>query len=101
DADARGFGLEDGIGGARRRDVDDGGFGAGGFDSFAYRIEDGEAEVFGAALAGGDAADVVGAVLEPLLGVEGSVFPGDALGDDLGVFGDENGHGDSSSWCLV
>jgi hypothetical protein len=56
-------------------------------------VEHGQAEVGGAALAGGDAADVVGAVLEPLLGVEGAVFTGDTLGDDLGVFSDENGHG--------
>ena len=55
-------------------------------------VEDGEADVGLAALAGGDAADHPGAVGDGLLGVEGSLRAGEALADDLGVLVDEDRH---------
>ena len=45
-------------------------------------VEDGQADVGRAALAGGDAADDLGAVGDGLLGVEGALRAGEALADD-------------------
>ena len=47
-------------------------------------VEDGEAEVFGAALASPDAADHVGPVLDGLLRVEGALLAREAL-QELGL----------------
>src|SRR5690606_15619432 len=55
-------------------------------------VEHGQAEVLGAALARGHAADDPGAVLDHLLGVEGALGAGEALDDDLGVLVDQNAH---------
>ncbi|GAB1395633.1 hypothetical protein MASR1M65_04100 [Saprospiraceae bacterium] len=46
----------------------------------------------GAALAGRDAADHLGAVGDGLFGVEGALRAGEALADDFGVFVDEDCH---------
>jgi hypothetical protein len=65
--DAGGDGLEDGVGRERRRHVDDRGVGAGGLHRVGDGVEDGHVSELLAALAGGDAADHVGAVGEHLL----------------------------------
>ena len=71
DGDAGVGGFHDGVGGEGGRDEDHGGVGAGGVDGLADGVEDGQAVgVFGAALAGGDAADHFGAVFEASLGMK-------------------------------
>ena len=54
-------------------------------DGVAHRVEHGQAEMGRAALAGGHAADDLGAVGQHLLGVEAADLAGDALDDDAGV----------------
>jgi hypothetical protein len=46
-----------------------------------------------AALAGRDAGDDLGAVVEGELGVAAAELAGDALDEDLGLFGNDDGHG--------
>ncbi len=84
--------FHDGVGGKGGRYVDDRGGGAGLVDGFADGVEDGEAVDGRAPLAGGDAADHLGAVVAGPLGVEEAGGAGDPLGDDFGVFIDQNAH---------
>ena len=58
----------------------------------AHRVEHRQAQMRGAAFAGRDAADHLGAVGDGLLGMEGALVAGEALADDLGVLVDEDGH---------
>src|SRR5690606_9495623 len=99
DLDAGVCGLEDRVGGVGRRHVDDRGVGAGLLDHVGDGVEHGQAEVLGAALARGHAADDPGAVLDHLLGVEGALGAGEALDDDLGVLVDQNAHGGVCSFA--
>ena len=71
-------------------------------------VEDGEAEVFGAALASPDAADHVGPVLDGLLRVEGALLPREALADDARLLVELHvdvgrvvrGHGPRGQGCM-
>ncbi len=93
DGDAGVGGFHDRVGREGRRDEDHRGVGAGGVDGLADGVEDRQAVgVFGAALAGGDAADHFGAVFEAAFGVERAGGAGDALADDFGFFVDEDAH---------
>jgi hypothetical protein len=74
---ARVLGLENGVGGKRRRNEDHGRVGAGLGHGVGHGVEDRPALVRGSALAGSDAADDVGAVFGAALGVEGAFFAGD------------------------
>jgi hypothetical protein len=56
------------------------------------RVEDRQAQMRGAALAGRHAADHLRAIGDGLFGMEGALRAGEALADDAGVFVDENGH---------
>jgi hypothetical protein len=85
--------FEDGIGRERRRHVDHRGVGAGFAHGIVHGVEHRQADVRAAALARGHAADQFGAVFEHLLGMEGALLAGEALGDDLGVLVDQNAHG--------
>src|SRR5690606_22363912 len=82
----------DGVGRAGRRHIDDRSVGAGRLTRFRHRIEDGQAEMRLATLAGRGAADDLGAIGERLLGMESTVLAGETLGDDAGLGADENGH---------
>ena len=82
----------DGVGGARRRNVNDGGVGAGFGAGLGDRVEHGQVEMGRAAFTGRNAADHFGAIGEALLGVEGRRLAGETLGDDFGVFVDQHGH---------
>src|SRR5690606_18896754 len=84
--------FEDGILAERSRNVDHRSVGAGGFHGFLDGVEHRQAEVGGAALAGGHAADHLGAVGDGLLGVESALATGEALADDFGVFVDQDAH---------
>ena len=55
-------------------------------------LNTGMSEMALAALAGGDAADHVGAVALHVLGVEAADLAGKALDDDAGVLVEQNGH---------
>src|SRR5207245_2121312 len=74
--------LHDRIGGKGRRHEDDAGLGAGLAHRAFHRVEDGQAEMRLAALAGGDAADQLGAVALHVLGMEAADLAGEALDDD-------------------
>src|SRR5690606_7227216 len=95
DLDARIGGFQDRVGRVRRRHVDDGGIGAGVGDRIGHGVEHRQAQVLGAALAGGHAAHDLGAVLDHPFGVEGALGAGEALDDDLGVLVDQNAHSNS------
>ncbi|KAF1856457.1 hypothetical protein Lal_00048580, partial [Lupinus albus] len=80
--------FEDGILAERSRNVDHRCVGAGGFHGFLDGVEHRQAEVGGAALAGGHAANHLGAVGDGLLGVEGrSLLTLRGLDDLLGSVG--------------
>ncbi len=85
-------GLQDGVAGERRRDVDHRRIGAGFFDRLGHGVEDRQGQVLGAALARRHPADHAGAVGNGLFGMERSLGAGKALADDLGVGIDENSH---------
>ena len=72
--------LADGVGGARRRHVDDAGVGIGLGAGLGHCLEDRQAEMEAAAFAGRDAADHLGPVGDRLLGVEGAVLAGEPPG---------------------
>src|SRR5690348_2576350 len=91
--DAGGRGFQDRVGRKRRRHEDHRRVGAGFVDRIAHGVEHRQADVFGAALAGRDAADQLGAVVQRLLRMEGALLAGEALADDFGVLVDEDGHG--------
>src|SRR5262249_5785327 len=57
-----------------------------------HSVEDGQAEMSGAAFARRSAPDHLGAVGDRLLGMERAVLASETLADDLGVLVDENGH---------
>src|SRR6185312_15986800 len=76
----------------RRRHEDHGRIGAGFIDRVAHGVEHREADVLAAALAGRNAADQLGAVIQRLLRMEGALLAGEALADDLGVFVDQYAH---------
>src|SRR5262249_54731696 len=61
-------------------------------------VEHRQAQVLLPALAGRHPADHPRAVGDRLLGVEGPLGSRDALADDLGVLGDEDGHGGLSAF---
>ncbi len=91
DLDAGVGGFHDGVG----RETPGGtkmmrGVGAGFLDGLGHGVEDGEALVLVAALAGRHAADDVGAVVHHLLGVERALGAGDALHDEARIFVNEN-----------
>ena len=72
---------------------DAGDIGAGFGHGLGHGVEHRQAQMRGAALAGSDAADHMGADLDGVLGVEGGVFAGEALENDPGIFVDEYAHG--------
>ena len=86
-------GFHDGVGGKRRRHEDHRGIGAGLRDRVGDGVEDREALVLGAALAGRHAADDVGAIGRGGLGVEGPFAAGEALDDEAGRLVDQYSHG--------
>src|SRR5206468_3736081 len=89
--------LKDRIGREWGRDEHGTGGRAGLFDRLGYGVEDGHlfAGVIEGlpALAGGDAGDDLGAVVDGELGVFGAEAAGDALDEDFGVGLNEDGHG--------
>src|SRR5262249_14149292 len=96
DLDARVGGLHDGVGGARRRDEDHGGVGAGLADRLGDGVEDRHRALVlalpgSAALARGDTADHLRAVRQALLGVEAAGLA-QALTEDARVFIYEDAH---------
>src|SRR6185437_1781805 len=93
DATRRGF--HDRVGRERRRHEDHRRIGAGVVHRFAHGVENRQADVFAAALAGRDAAHQFGAVIQRLLRMERALLAGEALADDFGVLVDEDGHGNS------
>src|SRR5712691_10516312 len=90
--DSVGRSFHDSVGCKRRRHEDPGCVGIGGANRFRNRVEHRYAHVRGPAFAGAGAADDVGAHLAHLLGVKGSLTPGDALDDDAGAGVEENAH---------
>ena len=93
--DERGLGVDrlaDRVRRARRGHVDHARVGARLLPRLGDRVEDGEAKMDRAALARRHAAHEPGAVSHRLLGMESAVLAGEALGDDLGVGVDEDGH---------
>src|SRR5262245_8080033 len=97
DADDEGNGgvdrFEDGIGGKGRRHINHACIRVGRFGGVLDRVEDGETEMGGAALARGHAADHARAVSDRLFGMERALRAGEALADDAGAVIDENRHG--------
>src|SRR5665213_1360145 len=93
--DQRYFGVDrfqDGVGGERRRHIDGGRVRAHRLFRFAHRVENGKAQMGGAAFARRGAAHHLGAIGDGLFGMEGALAAGEALADDLGVLVDEDGH---------
>lgn len=84
-------GLFDGLCGERRRHEDHGGGGTSLVHSLLDAVEDGLVEVSLTALSGSDSTNEVGAILDGLAGVEGSLLAGEALADDLRVLTDFQG----------
>ena len=72
--------------------LDHGGVAARGLLGLGHRVEHGALEVRLAALLGGHAPHQVGAVLDRLLGMEGTLRAGESLADDLGVLVDQDTH---------
>lgn len=73
--------LDDGGRSARWWHIDDGGMWIGGLLGLRHRSEDGQSQMLGASLLGGNAADQLGAVLQSLLAVERALFAGESLAD--------------------
>ena len=71
--------FHDRVRGERRRNENDGSIRAGLSHGSLDSVEYGQIEVLGAAFAGRDAADDVGAVRDRLLGMEGAFLAGEAL----------------------
>ena len=84
-------GFHDGVGGGGRRHEDHGGVGPGLRDRLGDGVEQREAFLGGAALAGHDAADDLRAVVAALDGVKGAGLA-EALAEDAGVLVDEDAH---------
>jgi hypothetical protein len=70
-------------------------------DGVADGVEDGDAEDLLAALAGGDAADDLGAVLERVLGVERPTLPVMPWTMQTGVLVDEDAHDFTCPECTI
>src|SRR5579859_1163552 len=85
-------GFKNGVGSVRGRNKNNGGVGAGGFHGFHNRVKDGPFEMLGIALAGSDAANDVGAVLDHLLRVESAFAAGEALNDEASLFVNQDAH---------
>ena len=79
-------GLQDGVGGERRRHEDQRGVGAGALHGFLGRIEDRCLEVRGPAFAGRHAAHDIAAVFQALPGVESALRARDAVHHEFGSF---------------
>ena len=84
--------LHDGVGGADRRHIDDRSVGAGRLDGVFNRIKHRKSVNLGAALAGGDPADHLGAIVPGALSVKQAGGSGDPLGDHPRVFIDQYTH---------
>ena len=84
--------FQDGVRGERGWHVDHGRVGAGLGDSLADRIEHGQPEVSGAALARRHAAHHPCAVGDRLFRMERALGPGESLADDPGLAVHENRH---------
>lgn len=82
-------GLDDGIGGTRGRNVEDGSVGLGLANSLLDGAEDGQAKVSLTGLLGRDTTDELSAILESLLAVEGTGLTGETLADNTRVLVDE------------
>jgi hypothetical protein len=82
--------FQDRVGGERRRHVDHRRIGAGGGDGLGDGVEHRQAEVGGAALARGDAADDLGAVVSICCAWKVPCEPVKPWTDDLGVLVDQN-----------
>ena len=89
--DARVGRFHDGVGGAGRRHEDHAGVGPGLLHRLGDGVEEREALLDRAALAGRDAADDLRAVFPALLGVKGARLA-EALAEHAGVFVDEDAH---------
>src|ERR1700674_3307583 len=87
-----GDGLENGVGGPRRRHVDCGGISVGPGACLGDGVEHRQPEMRRAAFTRRDTAHHLGAVLDRLLGMERAVLAGEALADDAGILVDEDGH---------
>ncbi len=89
-------GLHDGLACERRRDVDDRRVGVGRFDGITDRVPHGEVSPLKlnglTALAWRASADDGGAVLDHLVRMKATLAAGDALHDDLRVFGNPDRH---------
>ena len=96
--------FQDGVGGKGWRHKDGGSRRAGLFHRFSHGVEDGDfdAAMLKAltALAGGDAGDDLGAVIQRELRVPGAKAAGDALDQDFRVGLDKDGHGEFNFVCL-
>src|SRR5690348_3039921 len=90
--DAAGRGFHDRVRSEWRWHEDHRGIGAGVIHRVAHGVVNRQADVLGAALAGRDAANQFGAVVQRLLRMEGALVTGKALADDLGVLVDQYGH---------
>src|SRR5262249_13617354 len=77
---------------ASRRHVDYARVAIGLFLRLRHGVENGQAEMGGAAFARRRAADHFGAVGDRLLGMERAVLASETLADDLGALVDEDGH---------
>src|SRR3546814_13761498 len=84
--------LQNGVGRERRRHIDDASICTGLFNSVRHGVEHRKVEVGGAALAGGHAADHLGAVWHRLLGVDGTLRAGEALAPELGIIAAPHKH---------
>src|SRR5262249_44731175 len=89
-------GFHDGVSGGGRRHEDEGAVRARGLHRFLHGVPDGKALVDRPALARGDSAYHLRAVLLAAEGVEGTFLAGDSLHQDLRLLVDEDAH----SSCL-
>src|SRR5579883_1554450 len=84
--------ASNGIGGKRRRHIDDAGIALGRGARFGNRVEDRQVEMARAAFARRHAADHLGAVGDRLLGMKRALGAGEALADNPGGGVDEDRH---------
>ncbi|MND44866.1 hypothetical protein D3C80_357150 [compost metagenome] len=84
--------FQDRVFAERSRNVDNRSVSTGSRNGFFNGVEHWQAQVSGAALAWGHAANHLGAVGDGLFGVESTLRAGEALADDFGVFIDQDAH---------
>ena len=84
--------LQNRVGSEWWRHVNCAGVGASGFLGLCNRVEHRAIQVRGAALAWADPTNDVGAIGNGLLAMERALLTGETLGDDLGVFVNQNCH---------